>query len=176
MRHNKAGRQLGRNASHRKAMYRNMVTSLFEHGKIRTTDAKAKELRKIAEKLITMGKRGDLASRRRALSFVRSREVVAKLFDEISPSFAARPGGYTRIIKIGPRRGDNAPVSLIELVTEEYAPKPKKKAPAKAAAPKKAEAAPAPVEAEAPAVEEAPVAEAPVEEAPAEAEAEKPAE
>ncbi|HEY6009702.1 MAG TPA: 50S ribosomal protein L17 [Geobacteraceae bacterium] len=118
MRHNKAGRKLGRNSSHRKAMYRNMVTSLFENGKIRTTDAKAKEARQIAEKLITMGKRGDLASRRRALSYVRSTAVVAKLFDEISKQFATRPGGYTRIVKLDNRRGDNAPVSLLELVGE----------------------------------------------------------
>ena len=132
MRHNKIGRKLGRNSSHRKAMYRNMVTSLFEHGRIKTTDAKAKELRRIAEKLITLGKRGDLHARRRALSYVRSREVVEKLFDEISSQFATRPGGYTRIVKLGNRRGDNAPISLIELVADEYSPKPKKeKKPAK---------------------------------------------
>lgn len=121
MRHNKAGRKLGRNSSHRKAMYRNMVTSLFENGKIRTTDAKAKEARQIAEKLITMGKRGDLASRRRALSYVRSTAVVAKLFDEISKQFATRPGGYTRIVKLDNRKGDNAPVSLLELVGNQEA-------------------------------------------------------
>jgi len=141
MRHNKAGRKLGRNASHRKAMFRNMVTSLFEHGKIRTTDAKAKEVRRIAEKLITLGKRGDLHSRRRALAYVRSVSVVGKLFDEISKQFAARPGGYTRIVKLGSRVGDNAPVSVIELVPEAYAPKgAKKKAPAKKASAKKAPA------------------------------------
>jgi len=137
MRHNKIGRQLGRNSSHRKAMYRNMVTSLFEHGRIQTTDAKAKELRRIAERLITIGKKNDLASKRRAMAFVRSRDVVAKLFDEICPGFGERPGGYTRIIKVGNRRGDNAPISILELVTEDYKPKAKKKAaPKKAAAPK----------------------------------------
>lgn len=121
MRHNKAGRKLGRNSSHRKAMYRNMVTSFFEYGKIHTTDAKAKEVRQIAEKLITLGKRGDLGSRRRALAYVRSTAVVAKLFDEISKQFATRPGGYTRIVKLNNRRGDNAPVSLLELVGEQAA-------------------------------------------------------
>ncbi len=170
MRHNKAGRQLGRNASHRKAMFRNMVTSLFEHGKIRTTDAKAKEVRRIAEKLITLGKRGDLHARRRALSYVRSREVVEKLFDESATQFATRPGGYTRITKLGNRRGDNAPVSIIELVEEDYAPKKakkakpaaKKKAAAKKAAPKAtpAEDVVEVIEAkEAPAEEAAPVEE-----------------
>ncbi|PLX40799.1 MAG: 50S ribosomal protein L17 [Deltaproteobacteria bacterium] len=129
MRHNKTGRQLGRNSSHRKAMFRNMVTSLFEHGKIKTTDAKAKELRKIAEKLITLAKRGDLHARRRALSYVRSRDVVEKLFGEISGQFGDRPGGYTRIIKLGNRRGDNAPLSIIELVSEPCEPKVKKAAP-----------------------------------------------
>lgn len=140
MRHNHTGRQLGRNASHRKAMFRNMVTSLFEHGKISTTDAKAKELRKIADKLITLGKRGDLHARRRALSYVRSREIVAKLFDEIAPQFADRPGGYTRIIKLGYRRGDSASICLIELVTEPCVPKVKKKAPAQKAPAKDAKA------------------------------------
>ncbi len=145
MRHNKVGRQLGRNASHRDAMYRNMVTSLFEHGRIETTDAKAKELRKIAEKLITMGRDNNLAARRRALGYVKSRKVVTKLFDEISPGFGARPGGYTRIVKVGNRRGDNAPISILELVTEEYKPSAqKKKSPAKAAPAKKAAATPAP--------------------------------
>ena len=165
MRHQKVGRQLGRNSSHRLAMYRNMVTSLFEHGKIETTDVKAKELRRIAEKLITMARKNDLASRRRAFAYVRSRTVVAKLFDEITPSFGARPGGYTRIVKIGNRRGDNAPVSIIELVTEEYKPK----APRKKAAPLAAQkAAPAVEPVVAPVEETAQVAEAVAEETPAE--------
>lgn len=164
MRHQKVGRQLGRNSSHRVAMYRNMVTSLLEHGKIQTTDAKAKELRKIAEKLITMARKNDLATRRRAFAYVRSRTVVAKLFDEITPSFGVRPGGYTRIIKVGNRRGDNAAVSIIELVTEEYKPK----APKKKAAPVAAKKAAPVVEPAAAPVAEAPAVEAAAEETPAE--------
>lgn len=107
-------------------MFRNMVTSLIEHGKIQTTDAKAKELRRIAERLITLGKRGDLHARRLALAYVRDKDVVAKLFGEVSPRFAERPGGYTRIVKLWARRGDNAPLSMLELVQEAYAPRPKK--------------------------------------------------
>jgi large subunit ribosomal protein L17 len=128
MRHRISGRKLGRNASHRKAMFRNMVTSLFEHERVQTTDAKAKELRRVAEKLITLGKRGDLHARRLVLAYVRDKGVVAKLFDEISPRYAQRPGGYTRIIKVGERRGDGAPVSFLELVQEPYAPRGKAKA------------------------------------------------
>ena len=122
MRHRKSGRQLGRNSSHRKAMFRNMVTSLFEHERVQTTDAKAREVRRVAEKLITLGKRGDLHARRQALAYVRSKTVVAKLFAELSPRYANRPGGYTRIVKLGSRRGDNAPMSLVELVQEAYSP------------------------------------------------------
>lgn len=121
MRHNKSGRRLGRNSSHRKAMLRNMVTSLLDHERITTTDARAKEVRKIAEKLITLGKRGDLHARRQALSVVFDKKVVAKLFDRLAPRFQDRPGGYTRIIKVGNRLGDNAPVSIIELVEQEQA-------------------------------------------------------
>lgn len=121
MRHRKAGRQLGRNSSHRRAMFRNMVTSLFEHERVQTTDAKAREVRRVAEKLITLGKRGDLHARRQALSYVRSKAVVAKLFSELSPRYANRPGGYTRIVKLGARRGDNAPMSIVELVREPLA-------------------------------------------------------
>jgi large subunit ribosomal protein L17 len=127
MRHRISGRKLGRNASHRKAMFRNMVTSLFEHERVQTTDAKAKELRRVAEKLITLGKRGDLHARRLVLAYVRDKGVVAKLFDEISPRYAQRPGGYTRIIKVGERKGDGAPVSFLELVQEPYAPRSKAK-------------------------------------------------
>lgn len=156
MRHNKSGRRLGRNSSHRKAMMRNMVTSLFEHEKITTTDARAKELRKLAEKMITLGKRGDLHARRQALQVIMDRKVVGKLFEMIAPRYQERPGGYTRIIKLGQRAGDNAALSLIELVEEEFTAKPKKAAPAAEAKP-----APAPVE-EAPAEEVA--EEAPVEE------------
>ncbi len=136
MRHRKTGRRLGRNSSHRKAMLRNMVTSLFEHEKITTTDARAKELRKIAEKLITLGKRGTLHARRQALEVIRDKKVVAKLFERIAPRYQERSGGYTRIIKIGHRSGDNAAMSIIELVEEEIRVKPKRKKPAAKEEPK----------------------------------------
>lgn len=142
MRHRQSGKRLGRNTSHRKAMLRNMVTSLLEHEKITTTDARAKELRPIAEKLITLAKRGDLHARRLVTEVVRDRKTVAKLFERIAPRFADRPGGYTRIIKLGHRLGDNAALSMISLVEEEYAPKAKKKAPKPAPA---AKPSPAPV-------------------------------
>lgn len=136
-------------------MFRNMVTSFLQHEKITTTDAKAKELRSIAEKMITLGKRGDLHATRQAAAYIRDKKVVTKLFTEIAPRYTERPGGYTRIIKLGIRPGDNAPVSVLELVEAEMK---SKKAAAKAAkAPKAAKAAPV---AAAPA-EEAPVAEAP---------------
>jgi len=122
MRHNKAGRRLGRKTSHRVAMFRNMVTSLLDHGKITTTDAKAKEIRVVAERMITLGKRGDLHSMRLAASVIREKSVVAKLFSTIAPRYKERSGGYTRIIKLGIRQGDAAPVSLIELVEEEIKP------------------------------------------------------
>jgi large subunit ribosomal protein L17 len=128
MRHAKAGRRLGRTTSHRTAMFRNMVTSLFQHEKITTTDSKAKELKVIAEKMITLGKRGDLHAVRQAAAYIRDKKVVTKLFETIAPRFSARPGGYTRIIKIGARLGDNAPVAILELVEEEVQRKaPKKK-------------------------------------------------
>ncbi|MDT8369024.1 MAG: 50S ribosomal protein L17 [Longimicrobiales bacterium] len=116
MRHRKNGRKLNRTPSHRSAMLRNMATSLFLHERIETTTAKAKELRPYAERLITLAKRGDLHARRLATARMRDREVVGKLFDEIGPRFEARPGGYTRILKIGTRKGDAAEMSLIELV------------------------------------------------------------
>ncbi|CAG35882.1 50S ribosomal protein L17 [Desulfotalea psychrophila] len=116
MRHRYSGRKLGRTSSHRDAMFRNMVTSLFEHERIVTTKEKAKELRPIAEKMITLGKRGDLHARRQALSYVRCAGVVHKLFGEIAEQFADRKGGYTRIIQTGVRRGDNASMAIIELV------------------------------------------------------------
>lgn len=116
MRHNKSGRKLGRNSSHRKAMLRNLVTSLLDKERITTTDARAKEVRKIAEKMITLGKRGDLHARRQALSVVFDKDVVAKLFERLAPRFEERAGGYTRIIKVGNRQGDNASVSIIEFV------------------------------------------------------------
>ncbi|MBE0597515.1 MAG: 50S ribosomal protein L17, partial [Desulfuromonadales bacterium] len=129
MRHNKAGRRLGRNTPHRSAMMRNMVSSLIAHEKIVTTDTRAKELRKVAERLITLGKRGDLHARRQVASVIRDRKVVAKLFDQVGPRFKDRPGGYTRIYKLGNRLGDNAPLSQIELVEEEFTAKPSKQAP-----------------------------------------------
>ena len=116
MRHRKAGRKLGRNASHRRAMFSNLVTSLFKYERIQTTDAKAKELRKIADKLITLGKRGDLHARRLVMRKIRDKEVVNKLFADIAKRNEERQGGYTRIMKLGYRHGDNAPVSAIELV------------------------------------------------------------
>jgi large subunit ribosomal protein L17 len=133
MRHQKAGVKLNRTGSHRNAMFRNMVTSLFEHGRIHTTDAKAKELRRWADRIITLAKRGDLHARRQALSIVRSKAVVHKLFEEVSTRFGKRAGGYTRVVKLGRRLGDAAPVSLVELVgpEEKKAKKPKRKKPAK---------------------------------------------
>ena len=134
MRHNKAGRRLGRTTSHRIAMFRNMVTSFLSHEKITTTDAKAKELRSIAEKMITFGKKGDLHAMRLAASYIRDKKVVTKLFTTIAPRYKERNGGYTRIVKLGIRAGDNAPVSLIELVEEEIAQKTAKKPAKKSAA------------------------------------------
>ncbi|RUM39859.1 MAG: 50S ribosomal protein L17 [Desulfocapsa sp.] len=116
MRHGKAGKRLGRTGSHKKAMVRNMVTSLFEHERIVTTTPKAKEVRKVADKMITLAKRGDLHAKRQALSFIQSKDVVAKLFDEIQAQYADRNGGYTRIIQTGQRRGDAAPMAILELV------------------------------------------------------------
>jgi len=123
MRHNKSGRRLGRKTSHREAMFRNMVTSLLNHEKITTTDAKAKEIRSVAEKMITLGKRGDLHSMRLAASYIREKSIVTKLFATIAPRYMDRPGGYTRIIKLGIRQGDTAPISMIELVEEQFTPK-----------------------------------------------------
>lgn len=133
MRHRNSGRQLGRNSGHRRALFRNMVTSLLEHGSLQTTDAKAKELRRVVEKVITLGKRGDIHARRQAAAYVREPGVVAKLFGEIGPKFAGRPGGYTRIIKVGLRRGDAAPMSLLQLVDEPCTPKVKRNKTAPAA-------------------------------------------
>lgn len=130
MRHNKAGRRLGRTTSHRIAMFRNMVTSLFAHERITTTDAKAKELRSIAEKMITLGKRGDLHAVRQAASYIRDKKVVTKLFSTIAPRYKERDGGYTRIIKLGIRPGDCAPLSVIELVEEQFEKKVKRNKPA----------------------------------------------
>jgi len=133
MRHLKEGRKLGRTASHRKALLRNMVSSLLEFEKIETTDAKAKELRKVADKMITWGKRGDLHARRLSLRVISSKKIVQKLFDDIGPRFKERKGGYTRITKVGRRKGDNAPLSIIELITQDE----KKPAPGGTKEPKK---------------------------------------
>jgi len=116
MRHGKAGTRLGRNSSHRLAMIRNMVTSLFEHERIVTTTPKAKEARKIADKMMTLAKRGDLHARRQALSFMQDNSVVAKLFDVLKNDYMDRNGGYTRIIRTGNRLGDAAPMAILELV------------------------------------------------------------
>jgi len=138
MRHRKAGLKLNRTSSHRTAMFRNMVTSLFKHERIRTTDVKPKELRRWADNLVTLAKRGDLHARRRALSIVREKEVVYKLFAEAAERYGSVSGGYTRIVKLGRRPGDAAPISLIELVySEERKKKKKTKKKAKVAVEKK---------------------------------------
>ena len=128
MRHRKSGLKLNRTASHRDAMFRNMVTSLFKHQRIQTTDAKAKELRRWADRLITLAKRGDLHARRQALAIIREKEVVHKLFEDAPDRYGKTSGGYTRVIKKGRRAGDAAPVSIVELVIPEtITGKPKKK-------------------------------------------------
>jgi large subunit ribosomal protein L17 len=120
VRHRRSGRKLGRDSAHRKALYANLAGALIEHGRIKTTEAKAKEVRPIAEQMITLGRRGDLAARRRALAYLRKQETVHKLFAEVGPRFADRPGGYLRIVKLGPRPGDSAPMAYLELV--DYTP------------------------------------------------------
>ncbi len=115
MRHRKSGRRLGRNSSHRKAMYRNMAASMLKHETIRTTLPKAKELRRVVEPLITLAKEDSVANRRLAFDRLRDKEVVGKLFKELGPRFKARPGGYLRILKTGPRPGDNAPMAIVML-------------------------------------------------------------
>ncbi|MFC6086663.1 50S ribosomal protein L17 [Sphaerisporangium aureirubrum] len=112
------GARLGGSPAHERLILANLATQLFQHGKIRTTEAKAKRLRPLAERLITKAKRGDIHNRRQVLTVVKDKGVVHHLFTEIAPTFAERPGGYTRITKLGPRRGDNAPMAVIELVTE----------------------------------------------------------
>jgi large subunit ribosomal protein L17 len=116
VRHAKAGRKLGRDSAHRKALYANLACSLIEHGRIRTTEAKAKAVKPYAEKMITLGRRGDLHARRQALSELRSQEVVHKLFADVAPRMADRPGGYSRIVKLGQRQGDAAEMVYLELV------------------------------------------------------------
>ncbi|MEP6688567.1 MAG: 50S ribosomal protein L17 [Gemmatimonadales bacterium] len=118
MRHRAKGRQLSRTSTHRRAMLNNMATSLFEHGRVVTTEAKAKELRPFAEKLITLARRGDLHARRLVQRKIKDRTTLSRLFSEIGPRFAARPGGYTRILKLGHREGDGADIARIELLAE----------------------------------------------------------
>jgi len=123
MRHNVSGRKLNRTPAHRKMLYRNLVTALFKHERIQTTVPKAKEARSAAEKLITFAKRGDLHARRMAARKVNEPAVLQKLFEEIGPRYAERPGGYTRIMRLGPRRGDNAEMAILELVDNTARPK-----------------------------------------------------
>ena len=120
MRHHRTGKKLGRDSAHRKALYANLACALVEHGRIRTTVTKAKAVKPFAEQMITLGKRGDLAARRQAISELRSQDVVHKLFAEVAPRFSDRPGGYTRIVKIGSRAGDAAEMAYLELV--DYVP------------------------------------------------------
>ena len=116
MRHARSGKKLGRDSAHRRALYSNLAGALIEHGRIKTTETKAKAVKPIAEQMITLGRRGDLHARRQALSFLRSQDVVHKLFADVGPRFADRPGGYSRIVKIGPRAGDAAVMVYLELV------------------------------------------------------------
>ena len=120
MRHQRVGKKLGRDSAHRKALYSNLAAALIEHGRIKTTVTKAKAVKPIAEQMITLGRRGDLHARRQATAFLRSRDVVHRLFAEVAPRFRDRPGGYARIIKIGPRAGDAAEMAYLELVDDEY--------------------------------------------------------
>jgi len=126
VRHRKRHGKLGLSSAHRKALLRNLVTSLLDRERIETTDAKAKELRRVADRMITLGKRGSLHARRRALSVIRSKEVTSKVFDELADRFRERPGGYTRVLKVRRRTGDAAPMSIIELVEGDAAKSSKK--------------------------------------------------
>jgi large subunit ribosomal protein L17 len=120
VRHARSGKKLGRDSAHRKALYSNLAGALIEHGRIKTTVTKAKAVKPIAEQMITLGRRGDLHARRQATAFLRSRDVVHKLFAEVAPRFKDRPGGYARVVKLGPRPGDAAEMAYLELVDEEY--------------------------------------------------------
>jgi len=170
VRHQRGGKKLGRDAAHRKALYANLAGSLIEHGRIKTTVTKAKAVKPIAEQMITLGRRGDLHARRQATAFLRSRDVVHHLFAEIAPRFKDRPGGYTRIVKLGPRQGDAAEMVYLELVDEAVQPRPARRA---APAAETVPAEPAEAEVEAPETE-AEAAEDP--EAAAEVEAAEPVE
>ena len=151
MRHKKAGSQLGRNTSHRRALLRNMVTSLFKHEQIVTTDAKAKALRPVAEKMITLAKRGDLHARRQALAYIQDKAVAHRLFDDLKGRYLDRQGGYIRILKKGTRKGDGASVSVIQLLPADEGKKTGKK---KAKKPKVSKAAKSPSDASNPATED----------------------
>jgi large subunit ribosomal protein L17 len=133
MRHQRAGRKLGRDSAHRKALYSNLAGALIEHGRIKTTEAKAKEVRPLVEQMITLGKRGDVHAHRQAVAFLRSKAITHKLFAEVAPRFADRPGGYTRVVKLGPRPGDAAPMAYLELV--DYVPERRPVAPVAPATP-----------------------------------------
>jgi len=152
MRHQRAGKKLGRDAAHRKALYSNLTGALIEHGRIKTTVTKAKAVKPVAEQMITLARRGDLHARRQAVAFLRSKDVVHKLFTEVGPRFKDRPGGYSRIVKIGPRPGDAAEMAYLELVEAEVVARPRRERPA---APPAAAAAAVP----AAAAEERPVTE-----------------
>jgi large subunit ribosomal protein L17 len=147
MRHARTGKKLGRDSAHRKALYSNLAGALIEHGRIKTTVTKAKAVKPLAEQMITLGRRGDLHARRQATAFLRSRDVVHRLFADVAPLFKDRPGGYTRIVRIGPRPGDAAEMVYLELVDEEYV------------ATQREERTPEPVEEEEPAEVEEPVEE-----------------
>ena len=123
MRHQRTGKKLGRDSAHRRSLYANLTGSLIEHGRIKTTVTKAKAVRPIAERMITLGRRGDIHSRRQAVAFLRSKDVVHKLFAEVAPRFGDRPGGYSRILKLGPRPGDSAEMAYLELIDEPYVPR-----------------------------------------------------
>ena len=173
MRHHVDGRKLGRTATHRRALYRNLVIALITHERIRTTTPKAKEARRLAERMITFAKRGDLHARRHVASILNDKRAVQKLFDELGPRFAARQGGYTRVLKLsGLRKGDAAEMAVLEFVKDGDRPKKKRSArkaqaatkPVKAAAEPVAEEAPVEETVEAAASEEAPIEEAPPEE------------
>jgi large subunit ribosomal protein L17 len=147
VRHARAGKKLGRDSAHRKALYSNLAGALIEHGRIKTTVTKAKAVKPLAEQMITLGRRGDLHARRQATAFLRSRDVVHRLFADVAPLFKDRPGGYTRIVRIGPRPGDAAEMVYLELVDEEYV------------ATQREERTPEPVEEEEPAEVDEPVEE-----------------
>src|SRR3954454_19222681 len=126
MRHQRAGKKLGRDAAHRKALYSNLTGALIEHGRIKTTVTKAKAVKPVAEQMITLARRGDLHARRQAVAFLRSKDVVHKLFTDVGPRFKDRPGGYSRIVKIGPRPGDAAEMAYLELVEAEVVAQPRR--------------------------------------------------